>query len=289
MKCAYPPEVLAGYMTGELSISSSDNVKRHLMECPACQEFLATLEENGSILRSFRQETASELAVAAAHRGAMSRIEGLQSKFGWTTIERFLFLGLRSPGYAVAGVLLLAALSVSLLGAIQQSGPVSPRAAATFEGNDTLLLPVGYREWVFVGSSIGLNYSTNPAAADRRGPQRFHNVYIDPVAYKHYERTHEFPEGTVMMLEIASAELKAEPGLQGSYEKEFVALEASVKDSRRFKGGWAYFGFSDGAGKLKPKAQPFADSAGCLSCHQDHAETDHVFTQFYPVLRAARS
>jgi hypothetical protein len=296
MRCTYSSELLSGYLAGALSKAFSENVQRHLMECPACKDFCAALEENRSLLRSLRSETASELEIAAMHRGTMSKIEGLQSKLGWTQIgmkiERFLYLGLRRPGFAIAGLLILVALSVSLLAGIRQSGPVSSpevRTAAVFEGSDILIRPEGYREWVFVGSSIGLNYAANPPATAPQDRQHFHNVYIDPVAYKHYERTKEFPEGTVMILEIASAELKAESGLQGSYEKDFVALEVSVKDSSRFKGGWAYFGFTDGAGKLKPKAQPFPETAGCLACHTEHAQTDHVFTQFYPVLRAARS
>ena len=88
-----------------------------------------------------------------------------------------------------------------------------------------------------------------------------------------------------MVLELARPEVKTEPGLQGSFQKEFVALEASVKDSSRFEGGWAYFNFTESAGKLKAKADAFPQSA-CWSCHHVNAATDHVFTQFYPVLRA---
>jgi hypothetical protein len=29
------------------------------------------------------------------------------------------------------------------------------------------------------------------------------------------------------------------------------------------------------------------ESSGCRACHRQDAETDHVFTQFYPVLRSA--
>jgi hypothetical protein len=88
-----------------------------------------------------------------------------------------------------------------------------------------------------------------------------------------------------MILEMASAEMKQEPGLQGSYEKEFIALEASVKDSSRFEGGWGYFGFTGSDGRLKDRAEAFPE-ASCRSCHELKAATDHVFTQFYPVLRS---
>jgi Cytochrome P460 len=165
--------------------------------------------------------------------------------------------------------------------------PDPERPVASFEGKDTLLRPVGYREWVFVGSSLGLRY--DPAAGGKpTGRELYHNVYINPTAYRTFASTGKFPEGTMMVLELASAETKAEPGLQGSFQKDYVALEASVKDSKRFQDGWAYFSFDEADGKPKAKAQPFPSSS-CWSCHHQKAATDHVFTQFYPVLRALLS
>src|SRR5262249_47916106 len=38
----------------------------------------------------------------------------------------------------------------------------------------------------------------------------------------------------------------------------------------------------------KPKAQP-AKKAACYDCHREKAAEDNVFTQFYPVLRAAKA
>jgi len=162
-------------------------------------------------------------------------------------------------------------------------------SSARFEGKDTLLRPEGYREWIFVGSSLGLSYKENPAGADKAsGPQDlglYHNVYINPTAYKEFATTGKFPEGTILVLELASAGIKREPRLQGSYQNEFVALEATVKDSKRFADGWAYFSFEGSDGKSLAKAQPFPKNR-CWSCHQQKAATDNVFTQFYPVLRA---
>jgi cytochrome P460 len=166
--------------------------------------------------------------------------------------------------------------------------PDSGKQMAVFEGKDTLLRPVGYREWVFVGSSLGLRYDPAVGGKPASGPELYHNVYINPAAYRSFASNGSFPDGTMMILELASSEIKREPGLQGSYQKEYVALEASVKDSKRFQDGWAYFSFDDAAGKPKAKAQPFASNM-CWSCHHQKAATDHVFTQFYPVLRVLAS
>lgn len=156
---------------------------------------------------------------------------------------------------------------------------------AIFEGNDILLRPEGYREWIFVGSSKGLRYEENADKATYPTAEKFNNVYLNPAAYREYAKTGKFPEGTVLVLEIFSAETKAEPGLQGSYPKERVALEAAVKDSRRFQEGWAYFSFTGKDGQIKDKAPP-RPKESCYSCHRTKAADDHVFTQFYPVLRA---
>src|SRR4029077_7960170 len=94
--------------------------------------------------------------------------------------------------------------------------PDPERPVALFEGKDTLLRPVGYREWVFVGSSLGLRY--DPATGGKpTGQELYHNVYINPTAYRTFASTGKFPEGTMMVLELANAETKAEPGLQGSF------------------------------------------------------------------------
>lgn len=169
----------------------------------------------------------------------------------------------------------IAALSMALLAA-------APRPAVVFKA-DRLLRPEGYRQWIFVGSSLGLSYAEDPNTPNA-GATLYHNVYIEPRAYREFVQAGRFPEGTMMVMELTRAESKNEPGLQGSYQKEFAGLEASVKDSRRFKEGWGYFLFGAGS-SLRNDAAPQPASA-CWQCHHEHAATDHVFTQFYPVLRS---
>ncbi len=69
------------------------------------------------------------------------------------------------------------------------AGPVEPR----FGADNELIRPEGYREWVFVGSSLGLSYQEGQAP--NHEPQ-FHNIYIQPASYQAFEKTGEFPEGT---------------------------------------------------------------------------------------------
>ncbi|MBI3988489.1 MAG: cytochrome P460 family protein [candidate division NC10 bacterium] len=74
-------------------------------------------------------------------------------------------------------------------------------------------------------------------------------------------RTGEFPDSTIMILKLVSAAVKREPGLQGSFQNEFVGLEAAVKDRQRFDTGWAYFSFDDESGKLKDKARALSQGS----------------------------
>jgi hypothetical protein len=59
----------------------------------------------------------------------------------------------------------------------------------------------------------------------------------------------------------------------------------AVKDSKRYPGGWAYFGF--GRGGPGSTARPFPPER-CQQCHAAHGARDNVFTQFYPLLREGR-
>jgi len=182
-----------------------------------------------------------------------------------------------------SGIALIVCIAAAVAAA-QQSRATAP----VFEGKTTLLRPLDYREWIFVGSSRGLSYTQNQNSSGDANAM-YHNVYIKPDSYREFAKTGKFPEGTMLALEMASAGTKKEPSLQGTFENEFLGLEFAVKDSSRFEGGWAYFGFSNGMGSAyKDKAQPFPVSAGCVACHKQNAETDNVFTQFYPVLRAAK-
>lgn len=158
-----------------------------------------------------------------------------------------------------------------------------------------LKLPEGFQTWVFVGASLGLDYSSKDKP---EGPGRFHHVYIQPEAYKHFSRTGEFPEKTMLIMENYSAGSKEEntakdltahkkdmPILHGHFEDTRVGLEVALKDSGRFEDRWAYFifGLRD---QLRESAAPFPKAA-CWQCHNDHAARDNVFLQFYPILREA--
>jgi hypothetical protein len=149
---------------------------------------------------------------------------------------------------------------------------------------DSLIRPDGFERWVLAGASMGLGYA-QPSGADAAGATggMFHNVYIEPTAYAHYVRTGRFREGTMMAMTLYEPGQKVHPSKQGFFEGKFLAVEFSLKDSRRYPGSWAYFNFGKGAKGSRAVANP---RQGCQSCHAQNAADDNVFVQFYPTLRA---
>jgi hypothetical protein len=267
MKCGYSKEILALHIEDDLpSAEAVHQVESHVAACEECREYCDQLRKSQLFIKSrfasVHTESVSQQMLTGIRQTVMSQVEPVRQSMGWTLrFERFLMLGLRRPRYAGVAFAVVAIVSASLLGQIRYSAPLLNGPAASFVAKNTLFCPSDYREWVFVGSCASHANEASVAA------KMHYNVYIDPKAYSDYKRSGKFPEGTVMVL-----------------EKDGQGLEVSVKDSKRFDGGWGFFDFGDDTGKLKPEAEVLPQTAGCLSCHRDKAETDHVFTQFYPVL-----
>jgi len=179
------------------------------------------------------------------------------------------------------GVVVAIAVAV---GFTQAASDLADMAEPTYTKDGALELPTGYREWVYVGASLGLSYSEE---LTREGPGRFHHIYMQPEAYRQYRDEGTFPEKTMLVMENYSAGSKENPNLHGHFEDKRVGLEVALKDSEQFDDGWAYFNFTTAKG-LRDNAKAFPKAA-CYDCHAEHAQDDNVFVQFYPILREARS
>lgn len=166
---------------------------------------------------------------------------------------------------------------------------------ATFNDDGSVNQPENWRTWVFVGAPLTPNALNNGNAPF----PEFHNVYVEPSAFMAYEATGEWPEGTQLAKELTSiyqnnndeTGASMEVSGRGFQQGEFQGLELTVKDSERFKdmpGGWAYFSFGHKPEPYEKTANAFP-AASCNACHDANAEDDFVFTQFYPILRAAKN
>jgi quercetin dioxygenase-like cupin family protein/ketosteroid isomerase-like protein len=168
-------------------------------------------------------------------------------------------------------------------------------AAPEYDGNGKLKLPADYRRWIFVGANLGLQYSKDAKEMTPREKNRhrdskkgdFHNVYINPEAYEHYLKTGNFPDKTVLVMDVYEARERDAKGIVsgGYFPGKQLRIEAAVKNSKRPDGkktDWAYYVFED---LEKPSPQCAFKDGDCYQCHKTHAAKDNVWVQFYPSLR----
>lgn len=165
------------------------------------------------------------------------------------------------------------------------SQSATEKAAARYNAKGELIRPAAHREWVFVGAPVTPNDMNDGKAAF----PEFHNVYIDPVSFASYKKSGKFSDGTVILKELVSVGGKTMDSGNGYFQGEFTSLEAMVKDQKRFEdepGGWAFFRFGEAPNYYTTGARMKTES--CNTCHSG-ANEDYVFTETYPVLRAAKA
>jgi hypothetical protein len=151
-----------------------------------------------------------------------------------------------------------------------------------YSGDGKLLRPQNYREWVFLSSGLGMTYGPLASAAE----PRFDNVFVNPSAYKAFLETGHWPDKTVLVLEVRSAQSKGSINRGGHFQGEVVGIETHVKDEKRFPRKWAFFGFREGE---RTSEAPASEKSSCYSCHEPNGAVDTTFVQFYPGLtRVAR-
>ena len=246
MSCAYSREMLALFVENDLPAIQTEGVRQHISRCEKCRKYCEELQASQSVIRTQLRPTFQA-----------SVTPELLTAVRQTVLSR-IDDAPRTFGWAwrLERALVLsfrkhayafAGLTILLV--------LSASVLAQIQHPATMARPDGYRSWVLVGST--------------QSDGSVHNVYISPAAYQEFVKSRAFPEGTVMVLE----------GMR-SGGTELTTFQVSVKDSSRFDGGWGYFDFGD---KSTVRA---GSNGGCRSCHEERANTDHVFTQFYPVLKS---
>jgi len=166
----------------------------------------------------------------------------------------------------------------------------APVAAVTagaprYTAAGALQLPADYREWVFLGSGLGMTYGPLGARL-RNGAPPFDNVFVTPASYRAFLGSGKWPDKTVFVLEIRGSESHAALNKDGHFQRDVLGLEAHVKDAsvRKGHGPWTFYVFDDVGGDAPTSAEPVARDANCYTCHEDNAAVDTTFVQFYPAL-----
>jgi Cytochrome P460 len=172
----------------------------------------------------------------------------------------------------LSGGALIGALALSL------SAQTPANDGPKYANGNRLVRPDNYREWVFLASSLGLNY---PEPGSAPAPDRFQNVFVNPTSYRSFLQTGKWPDKTIWVLEFRGVGTEAVANRTGKFQTGIVSFEANVKDSR-VPNGWGYFIFRDGE---KDAAALSGDSEKrCIDCHTAHTAVERTFVQFYPTL-----
>ncbi len=198
----------------------------------------------------------------------------------------------RSSRFATIAAVVILSLGTASAPALAQDQAYVPE----FTDDKQLMLPEGHiwREWPYVGSLVtpnALNFGEAPF------PEH-HMVYIDPVSWAHWKDTGEFRDGTVLVKELTYVRAPDGANEDGSTNEvsgtgyfmgEYSGFEVTIKSKGLYPnepGNWAYYTFGHQPEPYNATAQQQPAEA-CNACHEVSAADDFVFTQFYPVLRAA--
>ena len=177
---------------------------------------------------------------------------------------------------------LVLAIATAVLGVGAGLAGAEGRSAPRFTSKGELLRPTDYREWVYVTSGLGMTYG-GAQGFEARSPM-FDNVFVTREAYREFLRTGTWPEKTILILEVRRSEEKVSINNGGRTQGEIAAVEAAVKDRKRFRAdGWGYFSFDAPTG-LADRATALPTTARCYSCHRENTAVDNTFVQFYPTL-----
>ena len=165
--------------------------------------------------------------------------------------------------------------------------PTMARYLPEYTASGDLILPKNFHEWIYLGSPLTPNALNNGKA----GFPEYHNVYIEPGSYEIYQKTNEFPEGTIFFKELQLTlpgqnpdGSRTEPSGRGYFPGPFNGADVTVKDSKRYPdtNGWGYYNFNHHEPKAPTASvKPLNE---CAYCHIASAKKDEVWTQFYPLL-----
>lgn len=163
---------------------------------------------------------------------------------------------------------------VSVFASVLLLGAKAP-ADLVYTAAGEMVYPAQYREWVYLTTGLGMSYTPGAVAEH----PAFDNVFVNPAAYRAFLKTGEWPEKTVLVLEIRGSETKASIDQRGFSQGEVRGVEVHVRD-KKLPGGWGFFQFDDGVKAAKITERP----ANCYTCHEAHGAVGTTFVQFYPTL-----
>ena len=208
---------------------------------------------------------------ASSAKAQMQRIAGTVQRMVWRV---------KRAGPHTACMLTLAKAALLAVALVPLTAFIQDEAVSSVPQYTSaqLKLPENYREWIYLTSGFDMSYN-KAAMSGMQDHHVFDNVFVNPAAYKAFQKTGTWPDKTMLVLEVRGAEGRGSINQKGNYQGTVMGLEVHVKDEAHFPGKWAFFGFDDGK-----TAKMIPTTADCYTCHAEHAAVDTTFVQFYPSL-----
>lgn len=163
---------------------------------------------------------------------------------------------------------------------------------ASFTADNQAQLPVGYRQWLHVGTRDNAKGKISIIDGQPTQTPEVLNAYVEPGAFVEYMKTGKWPDGSVMVKEFSAVRVGA--GCQadtylcttefgeGIFETGYVGLGMMVKDAKRFPdapGHWGFFEFGHHAPPYEP-VSAVRPAGQCSNCHVRLAsDTDFVISR----------
>jgi hypothetical protein len=165
-------------------------------------------------------------------------------------------------------------------------------ARASFTPANEVRLPVGYRQWVHVGTRDNAEGKISILDGKPTQTPEVLNAYVEPSAFSAYQKTGEWPDGSQLVKEFSAvrvgADCQANTFLcttefgEGIYQTGYVGLGMMVKDEKRFPnapGHWGFFHFGHHAPPYDP-VSAVRPAEQCSGCHVGLASmTDFVISR----------
>lgn len=175
------------------------------------------------------------------------------------------------------------------VGATRNAGEV---LRAHFNAKGEVLVPVGYRQWVHVGTRDNATGKISIIDGKPTQTPEVLDAYVEPRAFAVYLRTGKWPDGSQMVKEFSAVRVGA--GCQtntfvcttefgeGIFQTGYVGLGMMVKEEKRFPdapGHWGFFEFGHHAPPYEP-VSAVRPAEQCSYCHVRLAsDTDFVISR----------
>lgn len=169
-----------------------------------------------------------------------------------------------------------AALVIALAFATQNSKVTAAEkngTQPTYTTDGKLVMPTDYRDWFFLTSGLGMNYSTGVSAHPM-----FTNVFVPRESYGEFKATGKWPDKTQFIIEMVQPATHGSINKGGHYQNMLMGWDVEVKDSSRPQ-QWTYYALD-----AKDKSADPVSSTACPKCHSANAAVENTFVQFYPTL-----